>query len=109
MPTTSAPVVMPIRTVTATPATATTDDFTLLVDTDTIAGAAAVTLPDPATVEGRMFVVKRLGAYDVTITPADGLIEGAASLTLIADRQAVRVQSDGTNYNAIGQVAVSFS
>lgn len=87
-----------IRTVTSTPTVA-EDDYTLLCDAD---GAPfTVALPPAGTMAKRVLVIKRTnaGANDVTIDP-DGAetIDGAPTLILTAQWQAVMIQSDGSGW-----------
>ena len=94
------------RTVTSSTYVSGGIDYTVAIDTDTAGADGAVTLPDARTVEaGRVIVVKRTGAYDVTVSAAAGLVDGEASLTLSGDLAAIELQSDGTNWQAIDQMA----
>ena len=63
----------------------------------------SVTLPAPATNLGRTYYIKKVSnnLASVTISPAGGLIDGAAALTLYVWKDAVRIISDGANWNVI--------
>jgi len=72
-------------------------DFTILFDTTS--GNLVATLPNPATNANQIFNIKKIvAANTLTLTPASGLIDGAASLTVTTNNQNTQVQSNGTNY-----------
>ena len=87
-----------IETTTATAVIVGLAGGTYLVDTT--AGAVTVTLPDPSTVRGRMFVVKRItaGANTLTIQATTGNIDNAATTTIATQYNALRLKSDGVGY-----------
>lgn len=86
----------PIRTVTGN-ATLTLDDR--LVFVDGLAADATITLPDPATCPGKVFVIKLISAaHGMIITPAAGTLDGAASVTIGTRWLTRAVISDGTNW-----------
>lgn len=63
----------------------------------------AVTLPAPsATNIGKFFIVKdtsgAAGTNNITITPASGLVDGAANISVMSNFGSIKVFSDGTNY-----------
>lgn len=63
-------------------------------------GARAITLLSPAAALGKLIAVRKTegGANNVTLTPATGLINGAATLVLTAAAPGAVLASDGTNY-----------
>lgn len=63
-------------------------------------GARAVTLLAPAAALGKLIAVRKTdtGANAVTLTPATGLINGAATLALTAASPRALLASDGTNF-----------
>lgn len=63
-------------------------------------GARAITLVSPAAALGKLVTVRKTeaGANNVTLTPATGLIDGAATLVLTAAAPRAMLASDGTNY-----------
>lgn len=92
----AAGVQFPIRTVVAT-TTATISDYTILVNNS---GAATINLPASATATGTVLNIKKLSAVsnDVTITPASGTIDGAATKVLTLTNSSVTIQCNGTNW-----------
>jgi hypothetical protein len=68
---------------------------------DTSLGNIIITLPDPSTIIGEEFLVKRITAGFETVTVfvegAAGDIEGLPSAAVAAN-ECVRFKSDGTNY-----------
>jgi hypothetical protein len=79
--------------------TALSGDALILADTV----SAAWTLTLPAVASGRQLIVKMIGAsFNVlTITPASGLIDGAATDSMNAQWQTRTFLSDGTNWYKI--------
>lgn len=63
-------------------------------------GIMTVTLPNPNQTKGKLIHVKRANntTHTVTISPAAGQIDGAASVTLTTAYQARVFHSDGSNY-----------
>lgn len=63
-------------------------------------GARAITLLSPAAAVGKLVTVRKTdaGANNVTLTPATGQIDGAATLVLTAAAPRAMLASDGTNY-----------
>lgn len=63
-------------------------------------GARAITLLAPAAALGKLIAVRKTegGANNVTLTPATGQINGAATLVLTAAAPGAVLASDGTNY-----------
>jgi hypothetical protein len=91
---------MTMRTVTGN-ATLTVNDFLLLADATS--GNLTVTLPSATTIKGAgspFFRIVKIdsSANTVTVSPAAGTLNGAASKALNAQYQSLDVQSDGTNY-----------
>lgn len=90
----------------ATSYTMTKSDYFLTLQS--LTGATAVTLPDPATVpSGRPFYVQKDGsAQTVTITPANSAqIDGGSSVTLASGAVHGRViVSDGAAYWTVAQL-----
>jgi hypothetical protein len=80
-------------------------------DSTVIASGAGttITLPDATVCVGRQYIVKRSDAANniAIATTSAQTIDGAASLTLTSNHEAVTVQSDGANWQVIGQVATS--
>lgn len=73
-------------------------DSALLVSA--AAGALAITLLSPAAALGKAILVRKTDATanNVTLTPAAGTVDGAASLVLTAAAPRALLISDGTNY-----------
>jgi hypothetical protein len=101
--TTGSGVVRASRVATASPVTVATSDhyvFTKL----TVAGAVAVNLPSSPTT-GQVFIIKDAkgdaGANNVTITPAAGTIDGAASYVLNVNYGSVTLIYNGTEWSVI--------
>lgn len=75
--------------------------------TRTSAGTCAITLPDasslttPARFTPEIWDVETAGTNAITITPAAGTIDGAASVTIDIDKAGLKVINDGTNYFTI--------
>jgi hypothetical protein len=83
---------LPIRTITAS-TTVTGTDYTVLVN---------VTLPTPAaSIEGRIYIVKKIAgglSNDVTVS---GAIEDGSSFSLYNDWTVLKVQTDGSKWYVI--------
>jgi len=86
-----------VREVTVSSLVGLADGFILV---DTTGGNVTLTLPDPALVIGREFSVKRstAGANTLDISPAVGLIDNAASASIVFQYETLRFKSDGSNY-----------
>ena len=72
------------------------------VQADGTSGAFAVTVPVAV---GGMFVVQKIDSTEantITITPASGTINGAATLAINDQYQGYMLYGDGTNLNVIG-------
>ncbi|ATW69396.1 hypothetical protein SEA_OLICIOUS_38 [Streptomyces phage Olicious] len=92
-----------VRTVSAAGTSLSAND-SILVMTGT--GAKAVALQSGAlAIPGRQYTVVNSGASgNITITPAAGLIDGAATLT-VAPSAAATFVNDGTNWQLISVTA----
>ena len=72
--------------------------------TRTSAGTCAITLPDasslttPARFTPEIWDVETAGTNEITITPAAGTIDGAASASINLDKAGFKIINDGTNY-----------
>lgn len=88
--------------------TTTATDYVVLysdyyIGVTSTAAARAITLPDPATIAvDQSFIVKdQSGAastHAITLTPAAGTIDGAASKAINTNYGFLAIKSDGTNY-----------
>jgi hypothetical protein len=76
----------------------------VVVYATTGAGGITISLPAPSTWKGKIVVVKKMDATlgVATVTPAAGQIDGNGSYFLTNQYQYVRLHSDGTNANIIG-------
>lgn len=94
-----------VATKTATPISVAASDYTIAVDTATIAGASAVNLPVVSAADkGRVYVIKDLtgsaATNNITINVFGGsgnLIDGASSQTISVAYGSLTLQSDGSN------------
>lgn len=94
-----------VATKTATPISVAASDYTIAVDTATIAGASAVNLPAISAGDaGRVYVIKDLtgsaATNNITVNVAAGsgnLIDGASSQTISVAYGSLTLQSDGSN------------
>lgn len=101
----SAPRVHPFRLIVAGASTTmTAADFEVCIDTAAIAAAHAVTLP-PNPVPGQTVLVSdgtgSCATYNITVSPAAGLINGAANQVMVANYQKVLFRYSGTKWNII--------
>lgn len=89
----------PWRDVVSTEATGTNDLVILVRPT----GPMTVTIPDVASMGEKMVYIKRANntVHTITVAPAAGLIDGAASVTLTAAYQCRAIFADKTNYHLI--------
>jgi hypothetical protein len=79
--------------------TVTANDYTVLCNATS--AAFAVTLPDAATLSGKVYNVKKIDSSvnAVTITPtAPDLIDGSATAVLLTQWTSLTFQSDGSNW-----------
>jgi hypothetical protein len=65
------------------------------------ASAVTITLPTVTGNSGYKVNIKRLGTANVTISPASGTIDGAASQVLSVQYSAYTLTTDGTNWYII--------
>jgi hypothetical protein len=78
----------------------------------TATGAFALSLPDPVASNnsGQIYTIKDVAGNaftnNITITPASGTIDGAASLVLNANYVSATLFSDGTNYYVVSTTIV---
>lgn len=70
---------------------------------DCTAGAFAVTLPNPARVQGAVFTIKKIDVSAHALT-VGGTIDGVANPTLATQNKSMTVQSDGTAYWKLASV-----
>lgn len=83
-----------------------TSNYTLTGNDDVVYGDTSsagftLTLPSAVTSDKRLLHIKKTTSLNtLTLTPAAGLIEGAASLVLYS-KGAVVIGSDGTNWNVL--------
>lgn len=77
---------------------ATTSETVAYGDYVLATNAITITLPAPSATELREIDIKNNDANNKVVVPASGLIDGAASYTLSADKEAITVWQDGTNY-----------
>lgn len=86
------------RTVTATATLAITDHYLLCNNTTAI----VVNLPSASTCLGREYVITKINAAtaNITITPASGTINGAATLVITSNFTSQTIYTDGTNWYA---------
>lgn len=81
-----------------------TDDVVLA---DATGGAFPVTLPTAVGAAGRTVTVKKVDASvnAVTVASAGGTIDGAVSIAMATQNEALTATSDGANWKVIHQVA----
>ena len=94
-----------IRVATASPVTVLATTDCVIVTDLTIAGAVAVNLP--AGVTGQIFTVVDgkgdAGTNNITITPAAGTINGAATYVIDSNRAGVSLAYNGTSWTVIAE------
>lgn len=75
-----------------------------LIRVSTGVGNVTVTLPAPASVAGKIFTVKKVDSSigAVIIVPASGTIDGGSDYTRSMQYGYVRLYSNGTSYDVIG-------
>jgi hypothetical protein len=92
-----------VRSLTASgPVTVTTADEYVLINGN--GAVRVVNVPTPVGNTGRLFTIKKTdaGAFALTVTPAAGLIDGAATFSIAATQyKFVAIISDGTNYQVV--------
>lgn len=88
------------RVATATDYTLTRDDY--IIGVTSTAAARAITIPATCNFDGQTYIIKdesrACSANNITITPASGTIEGAASAVLNSDGASMSIYCDGTNW-----------
>lgn len=94
----------------ATPIVAKSSAYTIVAGDSTIlaTGTTTITLPTAVGVTGRQYTIKKTDAGGTNVTVAGNgveLIDGANTVVLNTQYEAVTVQSDGTQWWVIGQVA----
>ncbi|MDR6342581.1 hypothetical protein HNQ91_005665 [Filimonas zeae] len=92
-----------IRTVTGS-TTLSITDYTLLVN-PTGAGTSTITLPDPAGLSGRVYIIKKVGGSDIdAVVAISGPFEGAtasSTYSIYNSGTFVKLQTDGTSWYVI--------
>lgn len=85
------------------PYTATATDNTVLANTS--GGAITINLPDPSTMTGRVYTIKKTGNGGInnalTIAPSSGTIDNGSNFIIYNDWTYVTLQTDGTNWYII--------
>ena len=90
---------LPIITI-STGITLDNSHYTVLVNNKT--SVEDINLPMASSCTGRIYIIKRIAAYNVNIVPYSGeKIDGATSLTLSTQWERIVIQSNGTNWFAI--------
>jgi len=70
-------------------------------------GTTAYTVTLPPVSPGVVVIVKRIGTGTITVAPASGTIDGAASVALGTQYMAMTLACDGTNWWVTGQVSTT--
>ena len=96
----------------ATAEVAKASSYTLTATDSTVIASGSgtvITLPTAASITGRQYTIKRSDASNtITVgTTSSQTIDGSTTLSLSSNYMAVTVQSDGSNWQVIGQVATS--
>jgi hypothetical protein len=96
---------IPNRTVTGAAPSLTEADYYIAANR-TAAGDMTISLPDPTTVAGQVYIIKRLNATDATKdiiidTPGAETIDGAVNYTITTQYDRIVLISDGTNWHRI--------
>jgi len=91
-----------INSIYITAYTLTSRDSTVLGDCS--ASSITITLPNVSSISGRCYIIKKIdtSGNTITITPTNGLIDGAGFYTLSTSYKCVKVQTDGSNWYIIG-------
>lgn len=91
---------VPVTTVAAATYT-TTGVESILHVTYTATGAVTITIASADIIDGRRIIIKdaggNAGTNNITITPASGTIDGAASATISTNYGKAKLYSDGSN------------
>jgi hypothetical protein len=94
------------KVVTQATGTLVTQQFHFEIDCDTSGGNVNITLSNPAFTPGQiLFIKKTSAANQVILTPAVGLIDGAASYTLYNNLSSLILQNNGVGWEIIGGIA----
>jgi hypothetical protein len=89
-----------IRTVTNNTNILAISDYTILADATS--NTIDITLPDAATTENQIFVIKAINiTNNVTVDTSGGNIDGSSTYTFSQTNESITVQSNGTNYYII--------
>lgn len=81
----------------------TADDVDYTILSNTASGNITVTLPDAATVEQKILVIKHIAASGTTTVDGNGsqTIDGATTEGLTTQYQSIMIQSDGSNWQKL--------
>ena len=95
--------ILTVRVATATPVTVTNNDDIISVE---VTPAAAVAVNLPAGTQGRVFYIKdglglAAGPTPITITPAAGTIDGAATATINSPYGSLQLIYSGTEWKIL--------
>lgn len=84
--------------------TATDLDYTIIANGG--AGGMSVHLPAVDTVEGKIFIVKKINAIGTVTITTNGseTIDGSATSSLTTQYQSVMLQSDGSNWHILSSL-----
>ncbi len=93
----SGPIATALTSVTASYTVLATDSVILATPT----AVATITLPTPVGITGRVYTVKSLSAFTITVAAAAGTIDGAATQALTTQYQSQQYVSDGVNWYVI--------
>ena len=82
-----------------------TDEFTIIVDDDTIGGAALIMMPTASQAPSRIYTVLKKGTTgNVAVSGSNGeTINGIGGFLLTSQHQFKKIQNDGTAWYIIGQ------
>lgn len=94
--------------------TSVTANYTVNINDEIVLASAStaaltVTLPHAAMATGQVFAIKKTDstANAVTVEASSGNVDGAASVAMTTQNEAIHVVSDGTNYWVVGQAATT--
>lgn len=90
------------RTISSASATIAATDMTILV-AYTTTGAVTLTLPAVASASQHHYFIKdsggSAGTNNITVTPADGNIDGSSSFVMNSNRMSLHISCDGSNWH----------